>query len=461
MYRTILFISLKSLIATGMVFLLAGCERSVDGLQEPSHSSNPEVFINGFSPGLNYAAFQGSVLTAFQVDNEVTYQNSRASMRFEVPDVNDPMGSFAGGVFFTNAPRDLTEYNALTFYARASKPVTIGEVGFGNDLGENTYVAYISELQLNTNWKKVIVPIPEPSKLDAIRGLFFYSAGPQDDRGYTFWFDNVQFEMLGAIAHPQGTILNGQDQLETTFSGISRQIGGLLSTHNMPDGLNQQVHLSPAYFTFSSTKPEVASVDESGRVSVVGGPDTAVITAQLGARKAEGSLTIDSRGAFVHAPVPTRDAADVVSVFSDHYDNIPVSYYNGYWEPWQTTRSDDFEVNGDNILYYTDFNFVGIEFASPLNATDLTHLHMNIYLPNDLPQNARFKIELVNQSTGGTAVFTRTIQPSEAQQWLTLEIPLSSFSGYSGRSNLFQIVFVDDLDNIPGFYADNIYFYKE
>ena len=461
MYRTILFISLKTLIAAGMVFLLAGCERSVDGLKEPSHSTNPEVFINGFSPGLNYAAFQGSVLTAFQVDNEVTYQNSRASMRFEVPDVNDPKGSFAGGVFFTNAPRDLTAYNALTFYAKASKPVTIGEVGFGNDLGENTYVAYISELQLNTNWKKVIVPIPEPSKLDAIKGLFFYSAGPEDDRGYTFWFDNVQFEMLGAIAHPQGAILNGQNQIETTFSGISRHISGLLSTHNMPDGLNQHVHLSPAYFTFSSSKPEVASVDESGRVSVVGGPDTAVITAHLGVRKAEGSLTIDSRGPFVHAPVPTRDAADVVSVFSDHYDSIPVSYYNGYWEPWQTTGSDDFEVNGDNILYYTDFNFVGIEFASPLNATDLTHLHMNIYLPNDLPQNARFKIELVNQSTGGTGVFTRTIQTSEAQKWLTLEIPLSSFSGYSGRSNLFQIVFVDDLDNIPGFYADNIYFYKE
>jgi hypothetical protein len=64
-----------------------------------AYPTNPEVFIDGFSAGLNYAAFGGSVPTAFDVDRNVTYNNSEASMRFEVPDEDDPRGSYAGGVF--------------------------------------------------------------------------------------------------------------------------------------------------------------------------------------------------------------------------------------------------------------------------------------------------------------------------------------------------------------------------
>ncbi|MBK7097029.1 MAG: hypothetical protein IPH57_18995 [Saprospiraceae bacterium] len=40
---------------------------------------------------------------------------------------------------------------------------------------------------------------------------------------------------------------------------------------------------------------------------------------------------------------------NVSSIFSDTYTNIPVDYYNGYWQPYQTTLSADFEVNGDRI----------------------------------------------------------------------------------------------------------------
>ena len=47
---------------------------------------------------------------------------------------------------------------------------------------------------------------------------------------------------------------------------------------------------------------------------------------------AKGSLTLNSAGNYVGAPVPTRDAANVISVFSDAYTNINVDYYNGYWE---------------------------------------------------------------------------------------------------------------------------------
>jgi len=151
----------------------------------------------------------------------------------------------------------------------------------------------------------------------------------------------------------------------------------------------------------------------------------------------------------------------VISVFSDHYQNVPVNYYNGYWAPYQTTLSADFQVGGDHILHYTDFNFVGIEFSSPVvNATTMTHLHVDIYLPNALTSTAQFRIELVDFGTGGTGVFTRSISVAQAQQWISLDIPFSQFAGLTNRANLAQIIFVDVNGNIPAFYADNIYFYR-
>lgn len=443
--------------------LAFSCERELDDLQPAEYPSNPNVFIDGFSGGLEYAAFGGSVPTAFDVDNEVTYLNtSETSMRFEVPDAGDPRGAYAGGAFFTTVGRDLTEYDALTFWAKASKAANIDVVGFGNDLGEARHQASVSGLAITTNWQKYIIPLPDPSRLTAEKGLFFYSEGPEDDRGYTFWVDELKFEKLGTLAHPKHSILNGEDQVETSFVGVSKRIEGLSSTFNLPTGVNRTVGVTPAYFEFASSDESIAVVDGSGVVTVVGGPGTAEITATVGGVAAEGSLTIESVGDFVNAPTPVIPQANVISLFSEAYMNEPVDYYNGYWEPFQTTLSADFEVNGDRVLNYTDFNFVGIQFTSPtIDATAMTHLHVDIYLPNPLAGTARMQLEVVDFGSGGTGVFATDIPASQAQQWISLDVPLSNFAGLGSRAELAQVIFVDVNGNIPGFYADNIFFYDD
>ncbi len=459
---TTIFTRLMKYAPVGMLAALLGsCQRDLSDLQPVGNPTNPEVFINTFSPGLNYAAFGGSVPTAFDVDNSVTYNNTTTSMRFEVPDAGDPRGAYAGGTFFTGTGRDLSGYNALTFWMKASQAANIDVLGFGNDLGANKYQASITGVPVTTNWQKYIIPIPDPANLTDERGMFFYSEGPENDRGYTFWIDEVKFEKLGTIAHPQHAILNGQDQVETSFLGVTKSIGGLNSTFNLPSGINQTVNVTPAYFEFVSSNESVATVDASGLVTVVGGPGNATITATLGGAVAKGSLTIQSVGNFQPAPVPTRDPAKVISFFSDAYTNVPVDYYNGYWAPFQTTLSADFEVNGDHVLNYTDFNFVGIQFSSPtVDASAMTHLHADIYLPSTLPANGSFKIEVVDNGTGGTGAFTTSIPVAQSQQWISLDIPFSNFTGLSNRSKLWQIIFVDEGGNIPGFYADNIYLYS-
>lgn len=450
-----------------LVAAVFGCENDPNDFEEATYSQNPDVFIDTFSSGLLFSSYGGAVANAFQVDTDVAYNNSSASMRFDVPNVNDSSGSYAGGSFYTSVGRNLTKYDALTFWAKSTVAATIDVVGFGNDFGDNKYQASISGLQISTVWKKYIIPIPDPSKLTVEKGMFFISEGPENGNGYTFWIDEVKFEKLGTINPQQPQILNGQDLVQTAYVGVTNTIDGLVTTFNMPNGINQGVNVTPAYFTFASSNEAVATVNEQGTVTTIGA-GTAVITATVNGVTALGSLTVNSSGAFVHAPTPTIDQANVISVFSDAYPNVPVNYYNGFWQPYQTTQSADFAVAGDNVLNYTNFNFVGTEFSTPtINASGMSHLHVDLYIPNALPAGSNFQIQLLDAGADGAigggndtnATVTFTAPTLVSQNWISLDIPLSGFGALGSRAHLAQLIFVGT--NITNFYADNIYFYND
>jgi len=462
--------NLAKLLSLGMVaFAALSCENDENDFQEAAFSKNPEVFIDTFTPGLIYSAYGGSVAEAFQVDTEETFGNSAASMRFDVPNAGDAAGAYAGGSFYLSVGRDLTGYDALTFWAKSDVSATIDVVGFGNDFGANKYQASISGLQISTAWKKYIIPIPDAAKLTQEKGMFFISEGPEDGEGYTFYIDEVRFEKLGTINPQQPQILNGQDITQITFKDVKSTVDGLVASFNMPNGINQLVNVTPAYFTFTSLNPAVASVDELGIVTT-NGPGTTTITATLGGVEALGSLTINSSGEYIHAPLPGPDAADVISIYTEKYPNVPVNYYNGYWAPYQTTQSADFTVGTDNVLNYTNFNFVGIEFSAPtVDASGMSHLHIDLFVPNAIPAGANFKVTLNDFGADGafgggndtSATVTFTAPTLLSQQWISLDIPFNPITGFNlvSRAHLGQIVF--EGANITNFYADNIYFYND
>jgi len=464
--------TMKQILYSGLLFILVlpGCERSVNDLDEPTFPTNPNVFIDGFSGGLNYAAFAGSVPAAFQVDTEVTFDNTSSSMRFEIPEVNDPRGGYAGGTFFTSGPRDLSGYNALTFYAKASESVPMDIVGFGNDLGANTYVASVTDFRVNSNWNKYIIPIPNPEVLTEEQGMFFYSFGPIDGKGFTIWIDEVKFENLGTIAQPRFEIFNGEDATTSTFTGVTTSVTGLNSIYNLPDGSDQLVNASSAYFNFSTSDETVATVDESGTITT-GVPGSAVITASVGDIDADGSLTVESRGQFNSAPTPTRDAENVISVFSDVYDNVDVDYYNGFFNgDGQTTQGGtgpggaDLIVNENGVINYTQLNFVGIgmfDTVPSIDASEMTHFHVDINV-NEAVQSGDFiRLQLINSVGNSETSGSFTINSNILLQntWISLDIPLSSFSGLSSRSEIGLIFFISD-NSVSNIFVDNIYFYK-
>jgi hypothetical protein len=458
-----------ALLAVIVIFLPLGCEPEFDELELATFPTTPEVFIDGFSEGLNYAAFGGSKVTAFDVDREVTYKGE-ASMRIEVPDFEDPEGAYAGGAYYTTVGRNLSGYDALTFWAKASKSASIDVIGFGNDLDEAKYQTTILGLPVNTNWKKYIIPIPDPSKLTQESGMLYYSEGNEDGLGYTFWIDEVKFEKLGTIAHPQPGILDGQDQVTSVETGEQLIIGGTFSTFNMPNGVDQRVEVAAGYFTFASTDTSVATVSEKGVVTLLG-TGTSTITAKLGDVNANGSLQVEAIGALpappVAAPTPTVSADSVISMFSDAYSDVTVDTWNTGWEFSTAQLTEGIEIEGDEVKRYKNLNFVGIEFSSQtIDATEMTHFHLDIWTPDPTDPPAAFKVLLIDfgadgQFDGGDDVsheLTFTSPVLATQTWVSLDIPLSNFTGLVTRGHLAQLVLSGDLPNI---YLDNVYFYND
>lgn len=457
-----------------LLVVLSGCERELsDDVVPATFSSTGDIFTDNFV-GLGedfYLPFLGSKLDAFSVDNDEGFESS-ASYRVDVPNASDPTGNYAGAILrIDGAGRNLSGYDALTFYARASQGVVLSIVGFGQDFFENRYQVDATGLSVGTNWAKYTIPIPDATKLLEERGVFWYADGTEETNGngYTLWFDEIRFEKLGTVAQPRPAIFNGTDVSVQTFIGGVTSVEGLTETFNLANGQDVTINVTPSYFTFTSSDPSIATVDEQGVVTVVGESGTTIITASLDGIEAAGSLTVLAQGGFTTAPEPTRDPISVISIFSNVYDNAPVDFYNGFYAPFQTTTSNDFDVDGDNILNYENFNFVGIEFnqnVPTINGKLATHFHMDVFVPGSIPSNAELRIALVDFGADGsfgggddTPIDADFSLGSTADQWISLDMDITALNP---KTNLGQIVLSGDgPGNAPSnFYVDNMYFYR-
>jgi len=466
-----IFSSKKASLVLMSFLLILGCQNNDSDLRDidvtVSLNNNPDVFIDTFSGGLDYAAFAGSDYLGFQVDNKVAYNGSAASMRFDVPNVGDPDGGFTGGAFFSTGGRNLSGYNVLTFWAKGLQAATI-EIGFGlDDKGSQDYKASCTQ-KISTTWKKYYLPIPDASKLTLEKGLLYVSAGAKNGDGFTFWLDEVKFEKDDDVILLEAKINSGQNTTKTGPAPV--QIEGLTTRFSLPNGGNQTVITTANYFNFISDNNEVVRVTPSGLVEKLG-IGTATITANLGSSAAVGSVTVVSAGAFVFPPIPTRPAANVVSVFSDSYTNIGVDFFNGYWEPYQTTLSSDFEVNGDKFLNYTNFNFVGNQLSTPrADLSQMTHLHFNMYIPGAVPSNFDFLVTVVDFGPDGAdgggddtrkQLFVPKSSNIKANEWLTIELPLNMTNKNKVGFIIYENINIPQGPGLKEFYLDNVYFYKE
>ena len=159
------------------------------------------------------------------------------------------------------------------------------------------------------------------------------------------------------------------------------------------------------------------------------------------------------------APTPTRDPANVISLFSDAYTNVPVDTWR---TPWSAAVLEDITIQGNPTKKYAQLDFVGIEtVANPLDITGMTGFHIDVWSADF----TFFGVKLVDFGAdgafgGGDDVEHQVNFNTPAQgQWVSLDIPLSEFAGLTTREHIAQYILVGQPSGANTVYVDNVYFF--
>ncbi|MEM6642263.1 MAG: PKD domain-containing protein [Bacteroidota bacterium] len=161
------------------------------------------------------------------------------------------------------------------------------------------------------------------------------------------------------------------------------------------------------------------------------------------------------------ASSPTRPAANVISLFSDAYNDVAVDTFRTPWSFGGTLS--DIMVDGDAVKQYSDLNFVGIEtISTPIDISGMTHIHIDVWSN----EYSSFDLKITDYgpdgSPGGGDDDSGTVARSALAQgqWVSLDIPLSQFN-LANDDN----IAVFELGGEPAgsftLFIDNLYFYSE
>lgn len=438
-------------LALAAVLTLSAC-----GSKSAAPPGPGDVFGDAINPGIDYQPFAGSDMTAQSIDSSASHSGS-ASFRVLVP-----ASGYVGGAFVSATARDLSPFNAVTFWVKASKAATLNVAGLGVDNTPSTpFKTERAAIPVTAAWTKVVIPIPLPAKLTAEKGLFHFAEG-SDEGAYTLWFDDIRYEALPAaeIGAPAPAIATETRPLDI---GATLQVNGASVTYPTP-GAGATISAGNRFFTWASSAA-AATVDQDGVVAGVS-VGSAAITAKLGTVDATGTTTVNVAAAqapAVAAPAPTLPAADVISLFSNAYTNVPVGTWSASWDLADVT---DVQVAGNDVKKYTNLIFAGIDFTgTPIDASAMTHFHVDVWSPNA----TKFGVKLVNFGATTTehivAWNAGTTPPFVQGAWMSLDVPLADFTGMTFEA-LGQIILVDNGDaGVPGdeagtFFIDNVYFHK-
>jgi hypothetical protein len=402
------------------------------------------VFTDAYATGVTFVAFGGSV-------NDVTIDNTTNQSGTSAIKIAVPAAGYTGGAFVDAAPRNLSTFNAVSFWIKASAAKTLNVAGLGNTAAPTTvYQAELEKIAVTTTWTKIIIPIPAPAKLTAETGLFHFAEG-SDEGAYTIWIDNIQYENLAAtiVGTPTATIAT-----ETLTKGVGDnfEASGLSCTFPV-NSVATKLTLMKAYFTFTSGTPATATVSALG-VGTCVAVGTTAITAKLGAVNATGTLTVNVIGATVPtvaAPTPTRPAASVISMFSNAYTDLAGTNWNPNWG--QTTLVTDVQIAGNATKKYANFNYQGVEFTPAINVTTMNYVHVDLWTPS----MTSFKFFLINIPPLAQFESAVTLTPT-LSGWNSFDIPLSDYP-LVVKTGIGQL----KLESVPSgttAYLDNFYFFK-
>ncbi len=146
---------------------------------------------------------------------------------------------------------------------------------------------------------------------------------------------------------------------------------------------------------------------------------------------------------------PSLDAADVMSVFSDSYTDVAGTDFNPNWG--QSTQVSTVDLGGNSVLKYAGLNYQGTAFASPLNVSEYTSIHIDYWTSDSTTLNF-FLI-----SSGEGKEKAKALDVSSLGEWKSVDIALTDFSDVVDLADVIQF----KVDGNGTVFFDNIYFHGE
>ena len=159
------------------------------------------------------------------------------------------------------------------------------------------------------------------------------------------------------------------------------------------------------------------------------------------------------------APNPSCEESEVISMFSNSYNNVPV---DTWLTTWSQASLQDVQIAGNDTKKYDNINFLGIETVSnQLDISEMTYLNLDIWTPN----MTTFRVKLVDFGPNGAfqgapnddTEFEIIFDNPTQGEWVTLQIPIADFIGMN-TNNIAQLIFSGIPVGGGTVFVDNVYF---
>ncbi|MDZ4183324.1 MAG: hypothetical protein U1B83_10665 [Candidatus Cloacimonadaceae bacterium] len=397
----------------------------------PTHASEDVISIYSDAyvnvPGTNFNPFWGQQ-TIVTVDVMIAGNNTLRYENLNYQGTEYPFQDVSG-----------YEFLHVDFWTANSTDLGIYLISPG---AETEHVFTIVPAQ----WVSVDIPLAGFVPPVNLANVFQFKVEGNGD----IWFDNLYFWKSPTAQGTDATLsdlkVNG-----TTITGFAPL------TENYTYGLPEGTVTIPQITSVTTNDPNADAVIT--QATSIPGSASVLVTAENGST----TKTYTVAFAIVYPnsvpPVPTHNPANVISMFSDAYTNVPV---DTWLTPWSQGILEDMMIAGNPVKKYSAVNFVGIETVGPnlIDASGMTHVHLDVWTPDT--NNFRFKLVDWGMDGGwGGGDDTEhelTFVAPVTGSWISYDMPLSTFTNLSNTGNMAQYIL--SKDPLGTIYIDNMYFYS-
>jgi len=169
---------------------------------------------------------------------------------------------------------------------------------------------------------------------------------------------------------------------------------------------------------------------------------------------------------------PARNAADVISIFSNAYSNITIDNWNAapiWYAPTGKTVA-DVQIAGNDTkkIEFNGNGFIGVDFSTVANRHNLTSMerfHIDMWTETATLDKS-FNLKLSNFNGGAAEANAIEFSTTNASNpalpnpnpgtWISLDMPLSAWTP-GARNDIAQFIVTSNLGVV---YFDNVYIYK-